>query len=51
MSRAETAEFKFTAISKDNGKLGELKRFARSRFDAWKKLEKEKGNSWDIKWA
>lgn len=51
MSRAETAEFKFTAISKENGKLAQLTRFAKSRFDAWKKLEKEKGNVWDIKWA
>jgi len=43
--------FDFDVIERKTGKKFVYSKTGISRFNAWEELEKEKGNSWDIKWA
>ena len=43
--------FDFDVIERKTGKKFIYSKTGISRLNAWEELEKEKGNSWEIKWA
>jgi len=43
--------FDFEVTDKKTGEKFQWSKTGISRYNAWTELEKEKGNSWDIKWA
>jgi hypothetical protein len=43
--------FDFEVTDRKTGQTFQHSKTGISRLNAWEELEKEKGNSWDIKWA